>query len=56
MLRYIIPALAAAVLISASGYGAAAVGAAAAGAAYYGYNNSGCYRDQYGQVICPQEY
>src|SRR5262249_5932397 len=41
------------------GVGAAAVGAAAAGA-YYGsdyygnYNN--CYRDGYGQLICPDQY
>ena len=41
------------------GVGAAAVGAAAAGA-YYGnsgysdYNN--CYRDSYGQLICPNQY
>jgi hypothetical protein len=44
--------------------GAAAIGAAAAGAAAYGYyNNSygyyggannGCYRDAYGNVVCPQ--
>jgi len=38
-------------------YGAAAVGAAAAGAAYYnGYNNNGCYRDAYGNWICPNQY
>src|SRR5690349_953234 len=44
------------------GVGAAAVGAAAAGA-YYGnygysdyYNNNNCYRDSYGQVICPNQY
>jgi hypothetical protein len=41
-------------------YGAAAVGAAAAGA--YGYNyynnyyNNGCYRDTYGNVVCPNQY
>jgi hypothetical protein len=40
-------------------YGAAAVGAAAVGA--YGYNyynnyNSGCYRDAYGNVVCPNQY
>jgi hypothetical protein len=36
------------------GVGAAAVGAAAVGAGYY-YNNNynGCYRDAYGQMICP---
>ena len=35
--------------------GAAAVGAAAVGAGYY--NNSGsCYRDSYGQLICPNQY
>ena len=42
------------------GVGAAAVGAAAAYGAYgyYGgnYENSGCYYDQYGQTICPQQY
>ena len=45
------------------GVGAAAVGAAAAGA-YYGnygyssdyYNNGNCYRDSYGQLICPNQY
>ena len=41
------------------GVGAAAVGAAAAGA-YYGsdyYSNSNnCYRDAYGQVVCPDQY
>jgi hypothetical protein len=37
------------------GWGAAAVGAAAVGAGYYGnYNN--CYRDAYGQMICPDQY
>jgi hypothetical protein len=37
------------------GWGAAAVGAAAIGAGYYGnYNN--CYRDAYGQMICPDQY
>ena len=39
-------------------WGAAAAGAAAVGAGYYygnGYNNS-CYRDSYGQVICPNQY
>jgi hypothetical protein len=41
------------------GYGAAAVGAAAAAGAYgaYGYyGNNGCYYDNYGQLICPQQY
>ena len=42
------------------GVGAAAVGAAALGAGYYGnnyyYNNNNCYRDAYGQVICPDQY
>lgn len=41
------------------GYGAAAVGAAAVGAAAYGaygYGNYGCYYDNYGQYICPQQY
>jgi len=42
------------------GLGAAAVGAAAIGAAgYYGsdyYGNNGCYRDSYGQLICPDQY
>jgi hypothetical protein len=40
------------------GVGAAAVGAAAAGAAYYGggYYNNNCYRDGYGQLICPNQY
>jgi hypothetical protein len=42
------------------GWGAAAVGAAAVGAAgyyggYYGNSNS-CYRDAYGQLICPDQY
>jgi hypothetical protein len=40
-------------------YGAAAVGTAAAVGAYgaYGYyGNNGCYRDGYGQLICPQPY
>jgi len=37
------------------GYGAAAVGAAAAAGAY-GYYNSGCYYDSYGQYICPGRY
>ena len=42
------------------GVGAAAIGAAAVGAGYYGnygygnYNN--CYRDVYGQLICPNQY
>ena len=39
------------------GVGAAAVGAAAVGAGYYGnYYNNGCYRDTYGQLICPNGY
>ena len=41
------------------GYGAAAVGAAAAGAAYYGsygYYNNGCYQDENGYTVCPQQY
>jgi hypothetical protein len=39
------------------GYGAAAVGAAGAYGAYGYYgNNSGCYYDNYGQWICPQQY
>ena len=45
------------------GLGAAAVGAAAIGAAgYYGgygsdyYGSNGCYRDSYGQLICPDQY
>jgi hypothetical protein len=39
-----------------------AAGAAAVGAGYYygndnGYNNnSNCYRDSYGQVVCPNQY
>ena len=39
-------------------WGAAAVGAAAAGAAYgyYNNNNYGCYYDQYGQYVCPNQY
>jgi hypothetical protein len=34
------------------GYGAAAAGA------YYGgyYGNNGCYYNQYGQYVCPQQY
>ena len=40
------------------GVGAAAVGAAAVGAGYYGsdYYNNNCYRDGYGQLICPNQY
>ena len=39
------------------GVGAAAVGAAAAGAGYYGgYYGNSCYRDAYGQLLCPQGY
>ena len=45
------------------GVGAAAVGAAAAGAYYGNYGNYGyssdynnCYRDSYGQLICPNQY
>ncbi len=38
-------------------YGAAAVGAAAAGAyGYYGGYNNGCYRDTYGNLVCPNQY
>ena len=38
------------------GVGAAAVGAAAAGAGYYGgYYGNSCYRDGYGQLICPNQ-
>ena len=39
-------------------YGAAAVGAAAAGAYgdYGGYYGNRCYRDEYGNPICPQQY
>jgi hypothetical protein len=39
-------------------YGAAAIGAAAAGAYGYNnyYNNNGCYRDAYGNVVCPNQY
>ena len=37
------------------GYGAAAVGAAAAAGAY-GYYNSSCYYDSYGQYVCPGRY
>jgi hypothetical protein len=43
----------------AAAVGAAAVGAAAAGAYYGGYGgyyNNGCYRDAYGQWICPNQY
>ncbi len=37
-------------------YGAAA-GAVAAGAyGYYGGHNNGCYRDGYGNTVCPQPY
>ena len=39
-----------------AGYGAAAVGAAAVGAGLYGYYNNynnGCYRDTYGNWVCP---
>ena len=39
------------------GLGYGAVGAAAAVGAYGAYyGNSGCYQDEYGQVICPQQY
>ena len=40
------------------GLGYGAIGAAAAAGAYgaYYYGNSGCYYDEYGQVICPQQY
>jgi hypothetical protein len=38
------------------GVGAAAVGAAAVGAGYYGNYNNNCYRDAYGQLICPNQY
>jgi hypothetical protein len=37
------------------GWGAAA-GAAAVGAGYYGGYGSSCYRDSYGQVICPNQW
>jgi len=38
------------------GVGAAAVGAAAAGAGYYGgYYGNSCYRNGYGQLICPNQ-
>jgi hypothetical protein len=36
-------------------YGAAAVGAAAIGANCYNYYNNGCYRDTYGNVVCPNQ-
>ncbi|WP_036047288.1 hypothetical protein [Bradyrhizobium sp. Tv2a-2] len=37
--------------------GAAAVGAAAAGAyGAYGYYNNQCYRDTYGNLVCPGQY
>jgi hypothetical protein len=37
--------------------GAAAVGAAAVGAgAYYGGGYNNCYRNSYGQLICPNQY
>lgn len=41
---------------AAWGVGAAAVGATAAGAYYGNYYNNGCYRDAYGQLICPNQY
>jgi len=38
-------------------YGAAVVGATAVGAYGYNYyNNNGCYRDAYGNVVCPNQY
>jgi hypothetical protein len=38
-------------------YGAAAVGAAAGAYGYYNnYYNNGCYRDSYGNVVCPNQY
>lgn len=36
-------------------YRGAAYGAAAAGAAAYGYYNSRCYRDTYGNWVCPHQ-
>ena len=50
---------------AAATVGAAAAGAAAIGAGYYynnnynyntNYNNSNCYRDAYGQIMCPGGY
>ena len=41
------------------GYGAAVAGTAAAAGAYGAYSyygNNGCYYDNYGQLICPQQY